>query len=180
LIFLCFANCILDILSFWANIFLSVCVYQVTSFVIGLPHLGWYPPPGTSICPNNNNNNKGHAQTSHCMHVSQNLYFSIYLNVGGTHETFGSQRTALESHFLSFYHVDSRDWTHAAVFSPSSLTEPFLWPWNQDLKDVFYPKLLSPPARTHSGQPESSATKLLLLTYQEGRPPRTGKMALLI
>ena len=32
------------------------------------------------------------------------------------------------------------------------------------------PELLSPPARTHSGQPESSAAKLLLLTYQEGRP----------
>jgi hypothetical protein len=42
-----------------------------------------------------------------------------------------------------------------------------------------YPELLSPQARTHSGQPESSAAKLLLLTYQEGRP-RTGKMALLI
>jgi hypothetical protein len=33
-----------------------------------------------------------------------------------------------------------------------------------------YSKLLSPLARTHSGQPESSAAKLLLLTYQEGRP----------
>ena len=41
------------------------------------------------------------------------------------------------------------------------------------------PELLSLPARTHSGQPESSAAKLLLLTYQEGRP-RTGKMVLLI
>jgi hypothetical protein len=38
LIFLSFANCILDILSFWANIHLSVSAYQVTSFVIGLPH----------------------------------------------------------------------------------------------------------------------------------------------
>jgi hypothetical protein len=37
LIFLCFASCILDILSFWANIHLSVSAYQVTSFVIGLP-----------------------------------------------------------------------------------------------------------------------------------------------
>ena len=37
-IFLCFANCILDILSFLANIHLSVSAYQVTSFVIGLPH----------------------------------------------------------------------------------------------------------------------------------------------
>jgi hypothetical protein len=36
---------------------------------------------------------------------------------------------------------------------------------------VPYPGLLSPPARTHSGQAESSAAKLLLLTYQEGRPP---------
>jgi hypothetical protein len=49
--------------------------------------------------------------------------------------------------------------------------------WN--LRVVLYPELLSPPARTHSGQPESSVAKLLLLTYQEGRP-RTGKMALLI
>jgi hypothetical protein len=40
LIFLCFANCILVILSFWANIPLSVSAYQVTSFVIGLPHSG--------------------------------------------------------------------------------------------------------------------------------------------
>jgi hypothetical protein len=37
--------------------------------------------------------------------------------------------------------------------------------------ELWYPELLSPPARTHSGQPESSAAKLLLLTYQEGRPP---------
>ena len=36
--FMCFANCILGILSFWANIHLSVSAYQVTSFVIGLPH----------------------------------------------------------------------------------------------------------------------------------------------
>jgi hypothetical protein len=38
LIFLCFANCILGILSFWANIHLSVSAYQITSFLIGLPH----------------------------------------------------------------------------------------------------------------------------------------------
>jgi hypothetical protein len=40
LIFLCFTNCILGILSFWANIHLSVSAYHVTSFVIGLPHSG--------------------------------------------------------------------------------------------------------------------------------------------
>jgi hypothetical protein len=40
LIFLCSANCILGILSFWATIRLSVSAYQVTSFVIGLPHSG--------------------------------------------------------------------------------------------------------------------------------------------
>jgi uncharacterized membrane protein len=40
LIFLCFADCILGILSFWANIHLSVIAYQVTSFVIRLPHSG--------------------------------------------------------------------------------------------------------------------------------------------
>ena len=38
LIFLCFGSCIFGILSFWANIHLSVSAYQVTSFVIGLPH----------------------------------------------------------------------------------------------------------------------------------------------
>jgi hypothetical protein len=40
LCFFCFANCILGILSFWANIHLSVSAYHVCSFVIGLPHLG--------------------------------------------------------------------------------------------------------------------------------------------
>jgi hypothetical protein len=49
LCFICFANCILDIQSFWANIHLSVSAYHVSSFVIGLPHSGWYPPD-TSIC----------------------------------------------------------------------------------------------------------------------------------
>ena len=36
LIFLCFANCILGIQSFWANIHLSVSAYHVYSFVSGL------------------------------------------------------------------------------------------------------------------------------------------------
>jgi hypothetical protein len=40
LIFLWFGSCILGILGFWANIHLSVSAYQVTSFVIGLPHSG--------------------------------------------------------------------------------------------------------------------------------------------
>jgi hypothetical protein len=40
LIFLCFTNCILGILGFWPNIHLSVSAYQMTSFVIGLPHSG--------------------------------------------------------------------------------------------------------------------------------------------
>ena len=35
-------NCILGILNFWANIHLSVSVYHVCSFVIGLPHTGLY------------------------------------------------------------------------------------------------------------------------------------------
>ena len=39
LIFLCFANYILGILSFWASIHLS-CAYHVHSFVIKLPHSG--------------------------------------------------------------------------------------------------------------------------------------------
>ena len=34
------------------------------------------------------------------------------------------------------------------------------------------PELLSPQARTHSGQPESSAAKLLLLLSQEDPDPR--------
>jgi hypothetical protein len=47
--FMCFANCILGILNFWANIHLSVSAYHVSSFVIGLPHSGWYPLD-PSIC----------------------------------------------------------------------------------------------------------------------------------
>jgi hypothetical protein len=38
--FMYFANCILGILSFWANIHLSVSAYHVSSFVIVLPHSG--------------------------------------------------------------------------------------------------------------------------------------------
>ena len=38
--FMCFANCILGTLSFWANIHLSLDTYHVCSFVIGLPNLG--------------------------------------------------------------------------------------------------------------------------------------------
>jgi hypothetical protein len=49
LIFLCFANCILGILNFWANIHLSVSAYYVTSFLIGLPHSGKYSLD-TSFC----------------------------------------------------------------------------------------------------------------------------------
>jgi hypothetical protein len=41
-------SCILGILSFWANMHLSVSTYHVSSFVIGLPHSGWCPP-GPSI-----------------------------------------------------------------------------------------------------------------------------------
>jgi hypothetical protein len=47
--FMCFANCISGILSFWANIHLSVSAYQVCSFVIGLPHSGRYSLD-SSIC----------------------------------------------------------------------------------------------------------------------------------
>jgi hypothetical protein len=36
--FMCFANSILGILSFCANIQLSVSAYHLSSFVIGLPH----------------------------------------------------------------------------------------------------------------------------------------------
>jgi hypothetical protein len=38
--FMWFANFILGILNFWANIHLSVSAYHTCSFVIGLPHLG--------------------------------------------------------------------------------------------------------------------------------------------
>jgi hypothetical protein len=41
--FMCFANCILGILSFWANIYLSVSADHVCSFVIELPHSEQYP-----------------------------------------------------------------------------------------------------------------------------------------
>jgi hypothetical protein len=47
--FMCFANCIVCILSFWANIHLSVSTYFASSFVIGLSHSGRYPPD-PSIC----------------------------------------------------------------------------------------------------------------------------------
>jgi hypothetical protein len=42
--FMCFANCVLGILSFWANIHLSVGAYHVCSFMIGLPHSGGIQP----------------------------------------------------------------------------------------------------------------------------------------
>jgi hypothetical protein len=35
-------NCILGIPKFWANMYVSVHAYHVCSFVIGLPHSGWY------------------------------------------------------------------------------------------------------------------------------------------
>jgi hypothetical protein len=35
-------NCILSIPSYWDNIHLSVSLYHVCSFVIGLPHSRWY------------------------------------------------------------------------------------------------------------------------------------------
>jgi hypothetical protein len=38
--FMCFENCISGILSFWANIHLSVSEYHVCSFVTCLPHSG--------------------------------------------------------------------------------------------------------------------------------------------
>jgi hypothetical protein len=38
--FMCFASCILGILSFWAKIHLSVSAYHGSSFVIRLPHSG--------------------------------------------------------------------------------------------------------------------------------------------
>jgi hypothetical protein len=44
LIFLCFANCILGILSFWANIHLSVSAYQVIlHFFLSLSETGCSP-----------------------------------------------------------------------------------------------------------------------------------------
>jgi hypothetical protein len=48
-IFLCLGSCILGVLGFWTNIHLSVSAYQVTSFVIGLPHSGYRPD--SSIFP---------------------------------------------------------------------------------------------------------------------------------
>jgi hypothetical protein len=51
---MCFANCTLylDILSFWADIHLSVSTYHLSSFVIVLPH--WKEMPigqANFICP---------------------------------------------------------------------------------------------------------------------------------
>jgi hypothetical protein len=42
---LCFTwsvSCIMGIVSFWASIHFLVSAYHVCSFVIGLPHWGWY------------------------------------------------------------------------------------------------------------------------------------------
>ena len=48
--FMRFMNCIFGILSFWANIRLSVSAYHVCSFVIGLSHIGrYYTDPSISI-----------------------------------------------------------------------------------------------------------------------------------
>jgi hypothetical protein len=44
---------------------------------------------------------------------------------------------------------------------------------------VMYPELLSRPARTHSGKPESSAAKGFIAYFSGGRP-RIQKMKLLI
>ena len=44
-----FCKLYLGCLSFWVNIHLSVSAYHVSSFVVGLPHSGWYPPD-PSIC----------------------------------------------------------------------------------------------------------------------------------
>jgi hypothetical protein len=40
--FMCSMNCIFGIVGFWANIHSSVSAYHVCSFVIALPHSGWY------------------------------------------------------------------------------------------------------------------------------------------
>jgi hypothetical protein len=40
--FIWFVNCIFNIPSFWDNIHLSVSTYQVCSFVIELPHSGYF------------------------------------------------------------------------------------------------------------------------------------------
>jgi hypothetical protein len=47
--FMCFTTCVLGILSFWANIHLSMSAYHLCPFVIGLPYSGWYHPD-SSIC----------------------------------------------------------------------------------------------------------------------------------
>ena len=51
--FMCFANCILGVLSLCANIHLSVSAYHVCSFVIGLPHSGLYAPDPSHNQPPN-------------------------------------------------------------------------------------------------------------------------------
>jgi hypothetical protein len=35
-------SCIIDVLSFWANIHLSVSTYHICPFVFRLPHSEWY------------------------------------------------------------------------------------------------------------------------------------------
>jgi hypothetical protein len=58
LIFLCFANCILGILSLWANIYLSLSAYQVTSDTLNV----------TDCC----------EPPFRCWEVNMGLFFSFY------------------------------------------------------------------------------------------------------
>jgi hypothetical protein len=52
---------------------------------------------------------------------------------------------------------------------------PCLSPWSCSSSGILLlPELLSPPARTHSGQPESSAAKLLFLLIRR-EDPEPGK-----
>jgi hypothetical protein len=84
-----------------------------------------------------------------------------------------------ESAFLLALVLGSSDFSDSRKRLPSSATVQLqvseltvlfsiiLSPTSLISSTILYPELLSLPARTHSGQPESSAAKALLLTSQE-------------
>jgi hypothetical protein len=79
------------------------------------------------------------------------------------------------------FHVSCNLYRRNLVFKSSNLIIIFLICNMEDKSKmvVMYPELLSRPARTHSGKPESSAAKGFIAYFSGGRP-RIQKMKLLI
>ena len=66
-------NCILGILSFWANIHLSVSAYHVCSFMTELPNSGWYFQV-PSICLRISSHCFNSWVVFHCVNIPHILY----------------------------------------------------------------------------------------------------------